>query len=528
VSPGLGVLILGNSVLEGVGTAFLIPPVYILATLWFTDLTRRAWAFGAISGLGGIGAAAGPLIGGLITTAISWRAAFVFQAAVIVVILLLARGLTDPLPADPTRPFDAVGAVLSGAGMFCLVFGILQAGTNNVLLCRGGREQGAACTADSDCPQGICTLLGRPRRCRVEAFCNVSKQVSCADNRDCPLFPLKDPTDFCPHIVAMKDCQKNEDCGEGGECLNGVTQCEYEAPHVPTGLPGDLVGDWVIGQCTLEDGVWNTATASSLATAVGVEFDRASPQRLYATDFFRVTAFEGDRIEQSNSAATVVIGQATLDFRLDHVGHRLPGDLTVGGFYSQAERTLLRQFDRKARAVSTPDMQALWITDVKRVGRYPRTAASNEAMDLVLGYTDFAETRARPDGQIEHASDVDAQRRCVGGTRIGTPCSKDADCPGSECATTLAIADCGYNRIAVWRRPPKQNGQAIDICIGQPDCVAVERNRGKRPAADRGRADGRPPDTVQLRPSRGRPRHPPGGRSRATSPWCATARAEGQ
>ena len=38
VSPGLGVLILGNSVLEGVGTALLIPPVYILTTLRFTDL----------------------------------------------------------------------------------------------------------------------------------------------------------------------------------------------------------------------------------------------------------------------------------------------------------------------------------------------------------------------------------------------------------------------------------------------------------------------------------------------------------
>jgi MFS family permease len=134
VSPGLGVLILGNSVFEGVGTALLIPPVYILATLWFTDLTRRAWAFGVISGLGGIGAAAGPLIGGLITTAISWRAAFVFQALVIVIIILLGRRITDPLPPDPTRPFDAVGAVLSGAGMFCLVFGILQAGTDNVLL----------------------------------------------------------------------------------------------------------------------------------------------------------------------------------------------------------------------------------------------------------------------------------------------------------------------------------------------------------------------------------------------------------
>jgi MFS family permease len=133
LSPGLGVLILGNSVFEGVGTALLIPPVYILATLWFDDLTSRAWAFGAISGLGGIGAAAGPLIGGVITTGISWRAAFIFQAAVVVTIILLSRSLVDPLPPDPTRPFDTVGAILSAVGMFFVVFGILQAGTNNVL-----------------------------------------------------------------------------------------------------------------------------------------------------------------------------------------------------------------------------------------------------------------------------------------------------------------------------------------------------------------------------------------------------------
>jgi MFS family permease len=133
LSPGLGVLILGNSVFEGVGTALLIPPVYILATLWFTDVTTRAWAFGAISGLGGVGAAAGPLIGGVITTGISWRAAFIFQAVVIAAIILLSRGLVDPLPPDPKRPFDAVGAILSAVGMFFVVFGILQAGTRNVL-----------------------------------------------------------------------------------------------------------------------------------------------------------------------------------------------------------------------------------------------------------------------------------------------------------------------------------------------------------------------------------------------------------
>src|SRR5439155_16442871 len=124
LSPGLGVLILGNSILEGVGTAMLIPPVYILTTLLFEDVTSRARAFGAISGMGGIGAAAGPLIGGLITTAISWRAAFVFQAIVIVVILVLSRSLVDPLPADREARPDTLGAVLSAVGLVRVVMGI--------------------------------------------------------------------------------------------------------------------------------------------------------------------------------------------------------------------------------------------------------------------------------------------------------------------------------------------------------------------------------------------------------------------
>src|SRR5205085_9140511 len=98
---------------RGVGTALLIPPVYILTTMLFTDIPSRARAFGAISGFGGIGAATGPLIGGMITTAISWRASFVFQALIIVVILVLGRGIVDPVPADPTRPFATAGAVLS-------------------------------------------------------------------------------------------------------------------------------------------------------------------------------------------------------------------------------------------------------------------------------------------------------------------------------------------------------------------------------------------------------------------------------
>jgi len=130
IAPGLGVLILGNSIFEGVGTAMLIPPVYILGTLLFTEVTSRARAFGAISAAGGVGAAAGPLIGGLITSALSWRWAFVFQALIIALIVVLSRRVVDPLPADPTRRFDTRGAILSAVGLILVVMGIMATATS--------------------------------------------------------------------------------------------------------------------------------------------------------------------------------------------------------------------------------------------------------------------------------------------------------------------------------------------------------------------------------------------------------------
>lgn len=134
LAPSLGVLILGYSAFEGVGSALMIPPIYILATLAFSDVESRARAFGTISGAAGIGAAAGPLIGGLITTAVSWRLSFLLQAAVVATIIFISRRIVDPLAPEPTRQFDMLGAVLSALGMSFVVFGILQAGTNNALL----------------------------------------------------------------------------------------------------------------------------------------------------------------------------------------------------------------------------------------------------------------------------------------------------------------------------------------------------------------------------------------------------------
>src|ERR671921_622537 len=122
-------LTIGYSLLEGIGSALLIPPIYILVTVLFDDISARAKYFGVISGAAGIGAAAGPLIGGLITSYVSWRASFLLQVVVVALIALLARRIDDPpLPAERPR-FDVVGAVLSAAGLFLVVFGVLQTNT---------------------------------------------------------------------------------------------------------------------------------------------------------------------------------------------------------------------------------------------------------------------------------------------------------------------------------------------------------------------------------------------------------------
>jgi MFS family permease len=129
IAQGLPTLILGYSIGEGVGTALLIPPVYILATVFTDDIKARAKAFGAVSAAAGVGSAAGPLIGGLITSAVSWRLAFGAQALLVVYILFLARNIQDAGVQGVKPKFDLVGAVLSAAGLFCIVVGTLQADT---------------------------------------------------------------------------------------------------------------------------------------------------------------------------------------------------------------------------------------------------------------------------------------------------------------------------------------------------------------------------------------------------------------
>ena len=129
LAPVLGILILGYSLLQGVGSALMIPPIYILVTVCFTDLPARARSFGIVSAAAGIGASAGPLIGGIITTAISWRASFILQVLVVAFIFVIGLRIADPGVHGAVPKLDVTGAVLSAVGLFFVVLGVLQSGT---------------------------------------------------------------------------------------------------------------------------------------------------------------------------------------------------------------------------------------------------------------------------------------------------------------------------------------------------------------------------------------------------------------
>lgn len=128
LAPHIAVMAVGFSMLEGIGSVLMIPPIYILVTVNFTDLKSRAAAFGVITAMAGLGSASGPLIGGVITTAVSWRLSFASEVMLVIVILLLHRRIIDTGTHGEKPKLDIGGAILSAVGMATLVFGPLLAG----------------------------------------------------------------------------------------------------------------------------------------------------------------------------------------------------------------------------------------------------------------------------------------------------------------------------------------------------------------------------------------------------------------
>ena len=102
LAPNLTVLLLGWSLLEGLGAALILPAIVALVAGNFAA-ERRPAAYGLVMAAGAVAIAVGPLIGGLATTYFSWRWVFAGEVVVVLVILVLARRIDDA-PVETARP----------------------------------------------------------------------------------------------------------------------------------------------------------------------------------------------------------------------------------------------------------------------------------------------------------------------------------------------------------------------------------------------------------------------------------------
>jgi MFS family permease len=125
LSPSLAVLLVGWSGVEGFGAVLVIPAIAALTAATYEG-QARALAYALLGGIAAIAVAAGPLIGGWVTTEFSWRYVFAGETVVVILILLL-RGQITQAPAAERRPrLDVVGVLLSSSGLGVMVFAILR------------------------------------------------------------------------------------------------------------------------------------------------------------------------------------------------------------------------------------------------------------------------------------------------------------------------------------------------------------------------------------------------------------------
>jgi MFS family permease len=141
LSPNLAVLLVGWSLVEGIGAALVLPAIVSLVAGTYSG-KPRALAFGIVGGVAGAAVAAGPLIGGWVTTEFSWRYVFAGETVIVAVILLLRRRLKRFPPAEHRPELDMVGVVLSALGLGLAVYGILKSSEWGLIEPRGALTVG--------------------------------------------------------------------------------------------------------------------------------------------------------------------------------------------------------------------------------------------------------------------------------------------------------------------------------------------------------------------------------------------------
>jgi EmrB/QacA subfamily drug resistance transporter len=129
-APSFGVLVVARGV-QGLFGAILAPAALSLLTVTFTDPKERGKAFGVFGAVAGSGAAAGLLLGGILTQYLSWRWCLYVNLLFASIAVFGALMLMENHRSEGEAHLDVPGTVLATGGLFCLVYGLSNAETHS-------------------------------------------------------------------------------------------------------------------------------------------------------------------------------------------------------------------------------------------------------------------------------------------------------------------------------------------------------------------------------------------------------------
>ncbi len=115
-------------VLQGIGAAMMLPGTLAVITSSYAEGPARARAIGIWAAIGSAALAAGPLLGGALTQAVSWRAVFFLNVPIVAIAIVLAAWSVRESTGEQRRRFDGAGVVLGAALLALTTFAFIDAG----------------------------------------------------------------------------------------------------------------------------------------------------------------------------------------------------------------------------------------------------------------------------------------------------------------------------------------------------------------------------------------------------------------
>jgi MFS family permease len=124
-SVNFAMLFVGWSIIEGLGAVLIIPAIAALVATNYKG-KDRVKAFAVVGGVSGAAAAAGPLIGGFMTTYLDWRYVFFAEVVIMAGVILCMKYIKDAPKIKNPPKIDIASALLSSSALVLIVFGMLQ------------------------------------------------------------------------------------------------------------------------------------------------------------------------------------------------------------------------------------------------------------------------------------------------------------------------------------------------------------------------------------------------------------------